>query len=105
MFATCGSERKRRYLLDTFPGLRADHIGDSRSTSFEGMIKHLVRTRSACQHDGRQCHESSNFQGSRGKGMSLVNELICRLSATVLVTSKASPQDLLLRRRSDTMCQ
>ena len=45
VFATCGSERKRRYLLDTFPGLREDHIGDSRSTSFEAMIKHMVRRR------------------------------------------------------------
>jgi len=43
VFATCGSERKRRYLLDTFPGLREDHIGDSRSTSFEAMIKHMVQ--------------------------------------------------------------
>ena len=48
VFATCGSERKRRYLLDRFPRLRADHIGDSRSTSFEAMVKHLARARSVC---------------------------------------------------------
>ena len=49
VFTTCGSERKRRYLLDTFPGLRADHIGDSRSTSFEAMVKHLVPARYVCK--------------------------------------------------------
>ena len=42
VFATCGSAQKRRYLLSTFPGLREDHINDSRSTSFEAMVKHLV---------------------------------------------------------------
>jgi len=59
VFATCGSERKRRYLLDTFPGLREDHIGDSRSTSFEAMIKHMVRPPAraallACEPDVRR---------------------------------------------------
>lgn len=44
MFTTCGSARKRKYLLDTFPGLRDDHIGNSRSTAFEHMIMHMVRS-------------------------------------------------------------
>ena len=43
VFTTCGSARKRKYLLDTFPGLRDDHIGNSRSTAFEHMIMHMVR--------------------------------------------------------------
>jgi hypothetical protein len=43
VFTTCGSDRKKAYLLKTFPGLREDHIGNSRSTSFEHMIMHQVR--------------------------------------------------------------
>ncbi|KAK9904717.1 hypothetical protein WJX75_001194 [Coccomyxa subellipsoidea] len=43
VFTTCGSDRKKAYLLKTFPGLREDHIGNSRSTSFEHMIMHQTR--------------------------------------------------------------
>ena len=39
VFVTCGSAAKRAFLLDAFPALREDHIGDSRSTSFEPLVK------------------------------------------------------------------
>ncbi len=39
VFVTCGTADKRAFLLEAFPGLRADHIGDSRSTSFEALVK------------------------------------------------------------------
>ena len=42
VFVTCGSLEKRRLLLSTFPGLRADHIGDSRSTSFEELVMRVT---------------------------------------------------------------
>lgn len=42
VFTTCGSDRKKKYLLDTFPQLREDHIGNSRSTSFEELVMHMV---------------------------------------------------------------
>ena len=40
---TCGTPEKRAFLLAAFPGLRDDHIGDSRSTSFEAMVRMLTR--------------------------------------------------------------
>ena len=43
VFTTCGSDRKKQYLLDTFPQLRKDHIGHSRDCSFEELIMHQVR--------------------------------------------------------------
>ena len=43
VFTTCGSDRKKRYLLETFPQLREDHIGHSRDCSFEDLIMHKVR--------------------------------------------------------------
>ena len=43
VFTTCGSDRKKKYLLDTFPQLREDHISNSRSTSFEELVMHMVR--------------------------------------------------------------
>ncbi|CAL8464659.1 g4194 [Coccomyxa elongata] len=43
VFTTCGSDRKKAYLLKTFPGLREDHIGNSRSTSFEHMVMHQTK--------------------------------------------------------------
>ena len=43
VFTTCGSDRKKQYLLDTFPQLREDHIGHSRDCSFEDLIMHKVR--------------------------------------------------------------
>ena len=36
---TCGTADKRAFLLEAFPTLRADHIGDSRSCSFEETVK------------------------------------------------------------------
>ena len=38
VFTTCGSAGKRAFLQQTFPWLDDAHIGDSRSTSFEGTI-------------------------------------------------------------------
>ena len=43
VYTTCGSAGKRKFLLETFPGLRDDHIGDSRSESFEGLVKNGTR--------------------------------------------------------------
>ena len=43
LFVTCGSAAKRAFLLEAFPALRADHIGDSRSTSFEVLIRRMTR--------------------------------------------------------------
>ena len=42
VFTTCGSEAKRRFLLRECPGLEPDHIGNSRDTSFEDMVKTLT---------------------------------------------------------------
>ena len=39
VFVTCGSANKRAFLLEAFPALCEDHIGDSRSTSFEELVK------------------------------------------------------------------
>ena len=39
MFVTCGTADKRAFLLEAFPTLREDHIGDSRSCSFEETVK------------------------------------------------------------------
>ena len=36
---TCGTADKRAFLLEAFPKLREDHIGDSRSCSFEETVK------------------------------------------------------------------
>ena len=43
VFTTCGARKKRDYLQQTFPFLDDAHIGDSRSTSFEDLIKEQVR--------------------------------------------------------------
>ena len=43
VFTTVGSAAKRKFLLETFPGLREDHIGDSRSESFEGLVRNMTR--------------------------------------------------------------
>ena len=40
---TCGTPEKRAFLLEAFPGLEDDHIGDSRSTSFEVMVRMLTK--------------------------------------------------------------
>ena len=98
VFATCGSERKRRYLLDTFPGLRADHIGDSRSTSFEGMIKHLVRM--LCVQANVFANGNTNqHAGSRGKGMLAPDHhcvTILLLNAKSLALPLACPYDFFV---------
>lgn len=39
VFVTCGTADKRAFLLEAFPKLRDDHIGDSRSCSFEETVK------------------------------------------------------------------
>ena len=39
VFVTCGTADKRAFLLEAFPTLRDDHIGDSRSCSFEALVK------------------------------------------------------------------
>lgn len=39
VFVTCGTADKRAFLLEAFPTLREDHIGDSRSCAFEEVVK------------------------------------------------------------------
>lgn len=43
VFTTVSTEEKRTYLLERFPQLKAEHIGNSRDTTFEKMIQ--LRTR------------------------------------------------------------
>lgn len=43
VFTTCSNQKKRDYLQQTFPFLDDAHIGDSRSTSFEALIKKQAR--------------------------------------------------------------
>jgi fatty acid synthase len=43
VFATVGSEVKKEFLLATFPELKEDHIGDSRSLSFEGLVRNVSK--------------------------------------------------------------
>lgn len=38
VFTTCGSETKRDFLLETFPGLKPQNIGDSRCCAFEATV-------------------------------------------------------------------
>lgn len=38
VFTTCSSEVKRNFLLETFPELKAQNIGDSRSCAFEETV-------------------------------------------------------------------
>lgn len=38
VFVTVGNEKKKRFLLSTFPELQESHIFSSRSTEFEGQI-------------------------------------------------------------------
>lgn len=42
VFTTVSTDEKRKYLLDNFPQLKAENIGNSRDTSFEEMV--LTRT-------------------------------------------------------------
>ena len=42
VFTTCSSQKKRDFLQQTFPFLDINHIGDSRSTSFEVLIRRQV---------------------------------------------------------------
>jgi hypothetical protein len=48
VFATCGSADKKAFLMERFPALKEDHIGDSRSTSFEAVV--LRATKGAGVH-------------------------------------------------------
>ena len=43
VFTTCSNQKKRDYLQQAFPFLDDAHIGDSRSTSFEALIKKQAR--------------------------------------------------------------
>ena len=45
MFTTCGSVVKKHFLLDTFPELREENVGDSRSASFETLIMRATQGR------------------------------------------------------------
>ncbi|KAG7203861.1 hypothetical protein KM043_017915 [Ampulex compressa] len=38
VFTTVGTPEKRRFIRETFPSIDDEHIGDSRSTSFEQMV-------------------------------------------------------------------
>eukprot|EP00884_Botryococcus_braunii_P007438 jgi/Botrbrau1/16696/Bobra.0213s0001.1 len=38
VFTTCSSEEKRNFLLGTFPDLKCENIGDSRSCAFEPVV-------------------------------------------------------------------
>ena len=38
VYTTCGSDSKREFLIRTFPALRPENIGDSRSCSFEALV-------------------------------------------------------------------
>ena len=38
VFTTCGSESKKQFLLERFPKLGANNVGDSRSCSFEALV-------------------------------------------------------------------
>lgn len=39
IFTTVSTPQKRQFIKDTFPQIRDDHIGNSRDTSFEYMIR------------------------------------------------------------------
>lgn len=45
VFTTVGNQEKKKYLLARFPGLKPDHIGNSRNTSFERLIMRKTRGR------------------------------------------------------------
>lgn len=38
VFTTCSSEEKKKYILCTFPQVKASHVGNSRDSSFEDMV-------------------------------------------------------------------
>ena len=42
VFTTVGTPEKRKFILEKFPQIREDHIGNSRDTSFEQMITKLT---------------------------------------------------------------
>ena len=39
---TVGTQAKRQFLLEAFPQLKEDHIGNSRDTSFEGLVRNAT---------------------------------------------------------------
>ncbi|KAG7203856.1 hypothetical protein KM043_017910 [Ampulex compressa] len=45
VFTTVGTPEKRRFIRETFSTNDDEHIGDSRSTSFEQMIRHKTNGR------------------------------------------------------------
>ncbi len=45
VFTTVSTEEKKKYLLEEFPQLKAENIGNSRDTSFETMIKTRTKGR------------------------------------------------------------
>ncbi|KAG7203853.1 hypothetical protein KM043_017907 [Ampulex compressa] len=45
VFTTVGTPEKRRFITETFPSVDDEHIGDSRSTSFEQMIRNKTNGR------------------------------------------------------------
>ncbi len=45
VFVTCGTDAKRRFLLDRFPSLDAEHLGDSRKGGFEKLVRAATRNR------------------------------------------------------------
>ncbi|XP_063702664.1 fatty acid synthase-like [Culicoides brevitarsis] len=45
VFTTVSTEEKKRYLLETYPQLKENQIGNSRNTSFEDMIMTITKGR------------------------------------------------------------
>ncbi|XP_053692477.1 fatty acid synthase-like [Sabethes cyaneus] len=45
VFTTVSTEEKRNFLLERYPQLEPENIGNSRDTSFEGMVKHRTNGR------------------------------------------------------------
>ena len=56
VFTTCGAQKKRDYLQQTFPFLDDAHIGDSRSTSFEDLIKEQASSHPCCDMPALTVH-------------------------------------------------
>lgn len=78
VFTTVGSAAKRKFLLETFPGLRDDHIGDSRSESFEGLVRNMTR--------GKGVHLCLNSLSDEKLQVLVFPDLLCLFC----ITSKGS---------------
>lgn len=74
---TCGTVAKRAFLLEAFPQLDDVHIGDSRSCSFEALIKR--QTNGAGVHLALNSLADDKLQvcakGYRGYGSGVVSHL------------------------------